>query len=277
MSTTWTTPDTRPRWRDLIAAEWIKLTSLRSTPIVLGLLVPLYLYFAHDGAATTYAHWPTLAAELKRHPDPAHDAFPFPKFLLLMATAGTLGAMTVAGEQASGLIRTTFIAVPARTRVLAAKAAVLTGTLAGVGLVIGVGVWGVTLATYGDRIPGFSYGTPGVGRAIAGTALLLPVCGLIGMALAAIIRNTAGTVFAVLVFFLAGPVAGKGRIPPLDAEWSAHVTNALPGYAWGRLTVMDPGHTVERLPSVPTAWITLAAWAFAALAVLLPLLRRRDV
>ncbi|WP_331770772.1 ABC transporter permease (plasmid) [Embleya sp. NBC_00888] len=274
--TTFATATTPARWLDLIGAECIKLRSLRSTPVVLGLLVPFYVWFAHDSAAVTHDAWPTMSASERQEFDPAHGAFRFPLFLLLMATAGTIGAMTVAGEYASGLIRTTFIAVPARGRVLAAKAVVVTGVLALLGLLVGVGVWAATFVAYGDRITAFSAGTPGVGRSVAGTTAMVAVCGLIGMAIASIIRNTAGSVFAVLVFFLLGPVVAKGRIPLLGAEHSAHVVNAMPAYAWGRLTVMNTSHVVERIPSVTAAWSALAGWALVAIAVQL-LLRRRDV
>jgi branched-subunit amino acid permease len=52
-----------------------------------------------------------------------------------MATAGTIGAMTVAGEHASGLIRTTFLAVPNRQHVVLAKAVVVASVTSAVGLV----------------------------------------------------------------------------------------------------------------------------------------------
>ncbi|MFI1384064.1 ABC transporter permease [Embleya sp. NPDC020886] len=279
---TTTTPAATPsatapaRRRDLIAAEWLKLRSLRSTPIVLALLVPLYVYFAYDAASITHDAWPTLSARQRQDVDPGHDALPFPRFLLLMATAGTIGAMTIAGEHASGLIRTTFIAVPARGRVLLAKMVVLSGVLALLGLIIGIGAWGATFVAYSDRITGFSFGTPGVVRSIAGTTVMVPMCALIGVAAAMIVRHTAGVVFAVLVFFLLGPVAIRGRLPLLDAASSAQLVNAMPAYAWGRLTIMTQGHIVERIPSIAAAWTALAGWALAAILVPM-LLRHRDV
>ena len=45
--------------------------------------------------------------------------------LLPMLGAGALGAQSIVGEHASGLIRTTLVAVPDRGRVVLAKAAVV--------------------------------------------------------------------------------------------------------------------------------------------------------
>ncbi|AOR32137.1 hypothetical protein BFF78_14655 [Streptomyces fodineus] len=265
------------RWRDLLGAEWIKLWSLRSTPVVLGVLLVFYLYLAYRAAQLAHDSYPTWPAFARRDPDPAHDAFDFPKFLLLMATAGTIGAMSVAGEHASGLIRTTLVAVPARGRVMLAKAMVMTAVLAVLGLLVGIGCWGITLAVISDRITGFSFTTPGIWRVIAGTTVMVPVCGLTGMAAATLIRNTAGTVFAVLAFFLVGPLAVKAPLPLLSADQRADLGNTLPAYAWGRLTLMSHGHLVEHVGSIPAAWISLAVWAVVSVGITVTVLRHRDV
>ncbi|MCC9308409.1 ABC transporter permease [Kitasatospora sp. RB6PN24] len=269
-------PISRARWRDLLGAEWIKLWSLRSTAIVLGCLIVGYVYLAYKAAITTYDAWPTMAAWMKAVEDPAHDAFDFPAFMLFEAAMGTIGAMTISGEHASGLIRTTLIAVPDRNRVMLAKVAVVTGVLAAVGLVLSTAVWAATFTVFSGRINGYSFSTPGVGRSILATTLMAPVCGLIGMALAALIRNTAGTVFTVLAFFLVGPVAFKGRVPLLSADLAADISNRLPAYSWARLCLMAHGHIVGRIASVPTAWSALIGWAVVSVALVV-LLRRRDV
>ncbi|MER7844231.1 hypothetical protein ABTZ03_09835 [Kitasatospora sp. NPDC096077] len=113
-----------------------------------------------------------------------------------------IGAQTLLGETAGGLIRTTFMAVPNRSRVLLAKAGVLTAVLTAVGALVAVLTWSVTLACYADRITAFSWSTPGLGRWTLATVVAFPVSGLIGMAGAALVRNTAATVFALFVNFV---------------------------------------------------------------------------
>ncbi|MFE5039270.1 ABC transporter permease subunit [Streptomyces sp. NPDC056683] len=267
----------RARWRDLLGSEWIKLWSLRSTAIVLGCLVVMYVYFAYRAAVTTYDAWPTMTNWMRADPDPAHDAFDGPTFMLLQATVGTIGAMTIAGEYASGLIRTSLIAVPDRNRVMLAKVGVVAGVMATVGLILSVAIWAVTFAVFSGRINGYSFSTPGVGRSILATTLMVPVCGLIGMGLAALIRNTAGTVFAVLAFFLVGPLVFKAPLPLLSNNLRADIGNTMPAYSWYRLCIMAHGHIVERIPSVPAAWTALICWAVVSVVVVVMVLRRRDV
>lgn len=56
--------------------------------------------------------------------------------MLLALAAGAIGAVSVTGEYGSGLIRTTFTAVPARRSVMAAKAIVLTAVMTVFGAVV---------------------------------------------------------------------------------------------------------------------------------------------
>ena len=91
-------------------AEWTKLSALRSTWVVLGLMVVLTV---------------GLAGAAGRHARVAHlgDAFlGVDVFSLLL---GVFGILMITGEYGSGLIRATFAAVPRRVPVLAAKAVVL--------------------------------------------------------------------------------------------------------------------------------------------------------
>lgn len=48
----------RVRWRGLLAAEWIKLWSLRSTRWVLGLGVLILIALAVQSSLDTYDNWP---------------------------------------------------------------------------------------------------------------------------------------------------------------------------------------------------------------------------
>ncbi len=111
----------RARFGDLCAAEWIKLWSLRSTPIMLGVGVTLALYLAGRNSAGGTM----LPSGLKGPVDPNHAAFDGPSWVLAMIGAGMTGALALVGEHTSGLIRTTLLAVPRRRQVVVAKAAVV--------------------------------------------------------------------------------------------------------------------------------------------------------
>ncbi|WP_410050017.1 hypothetical protein [Actinomadura sp. CNU-125] len=58
------------RFRDLFAAEWIKLWSLRSTRYVLGLGTLLFVAIAAQKSLGTYQDWPSFRPAEKAHFDP---------------------------------------------------------------------------------------------------------------------------------------------------------------------------------------------------------------
>src|SRR6202030_274410 len=99
-----------------------------------------------------------------------------------------LGVLTFSTEYATGLILTTFAAVPRRRPVLAAKAAVagLTTLLAGE-VVAFTSFFAVQAILSGHHL-GVSVSHPGVPGAVLAEGLLLCVCTVLGVALGAIIR-----------------------------------------------------------------------------------------
>ncbi|MEV6978139.1 ABC transporter permease subunit [Kitasatospora sp. NPDC093806] len=268
-----------PRWRDLLGAEWIKLCSLRSTLIVLACIVVLAWYVAYDGANQAYTAWPGFEDDFKQIFDPGHETLYPPAYLLLMTVAGAIGAQTVVGEHANGLIRTTFIAVPARSRVVLAKAAVVTAALTVVGLLVGVGSWGIAMAIYSDRITAFSWTTPGLPGLLAAVVITFPVSGLIGMAVGTLIRNGPVTVFVLFVNFMIVPM---GLLAPDDkllhtGNFFEQVSNALPFSAFLQLTHIGSGHIVGYHPSDTEAWIALPVWGIVSCVIAVTVLRHRDV
>jgi hypothetical protein len=268
----------RARWRDLLAAEWIKLWSLRSTPLVLAALTLLYLYMTWHFSQGTNNAWPSYPAAMRASEYFAvMDAFGGATWFLLMIGAGTVGALTIAGEHASGLIRTTFTAVPQRWRVITAKAAVVLATMTVTGVVISAGTFAIDAAILSARIPGLSFTYPGAWQAIGASVLLVPACALTGMAVAALLRNTPATIFTICVLFILVPVALKS---PGDG-WTADLANGMPFYAWEALIHIGSahGHTVGGTdnPTVTGSWITLALWPAAAIIVSVLATSRRDV
>ena len=186
-----------PRWRDLVAAEWLKFWSLRSTFVVLAATIGVAFFLAYGSAEQTASAWPGPGGWMRGGFEPTLDAFFPPGFYAVMIIVGTLGAQSIVTEHASGLIRTTLIAVPRRSRVMLAKASVVAGALTVVGAVVTAGCWQITLAEYSGRITMYGWTTPGMARAFTATVLLFPLAGLIGLALGAVIRHAAVCIFAV--------------------------------------------------------------------------------
>ncbi|MGW2230952.1 ABC transporter permease subunit [Streptomyces formicae] len=274
-----TTTAHRARFADLLAAEWIKLWSLRSTFWVLGGGALTVIGINANSAwsnARRLADLPPPPADVDEVFlfDPLGTAFVDPAWQLLMVVAATVGALSVVGEYASGLIRTTFTAVPDRRAVVAAKASVVAAVLCVLGAVVAGVSFGVTQALLRDE-GGLSVGDPGALRAVAASALLAPVCALVGMALGALVRHAAGTVVAVVGVLLLLPALFQGD----TYQWVKEIGDAMPLSAWERL-VENPARSgpVEKYPvSVTEAWTVLAAWPLVAAAVAVFAVDRRDV
>src|SRR5689334_595119 len=103
-----------------LAAEWIKLRSLRAMLLTPLLGAVAFIGLADGQARNNGANWPHLDAVQKARFDPLAINFNFVVLGILLF--GVLGALVATNEYSSGLIRTTFAATPQRVLVLAAKA-----------------------------------------------------------------------------------------------------------------------------------------------------------
>ncbi|MFD7703351.1 ABC transporter permease [Streptomyces caelestis] len=272
------------RFRHLLAAEWIKLWSLRSTYWVLGAGALTVIGINVNSAASNadrLAHQqlpseppPGVPTRPELLFDPLHTAFVDPAWQLLMVITATVGGIAVFGEYTSGLIRTTFTAVPDRQAVIAAKVTVVSAVMLTLGTLVSGTAFGVTqmlLREYG----GLSLGDPGALRAVTAAALLAPLCALVGMAVGAVIRHAAGSIVAVIALLLLVPALFQGE----RCRWVKEIGNAMPLSAWERL-VMNPerARDLGKYPlTITEAWIVYGAWATAAVAIAMLVVRRRDV
>jgi hypothetical protein len=297
MSGTLTTPDRSApaarvepgaRFRDLVAAEWVKLWTLRSTYLVVVLTVlacvAIDVNAVHNDL--TYIDHPFvprgLALSGASVSSPvAYDALgsSLNKIArdLMMIAFGSLGAMTVFGEYSSGLVRTTFAAVPDRRSLVGAKIFVVVTVTTLAGTAVSAISFFVTQAMLASRHLGLSIGSPGALRAVAAFALIAPVSALVGMALAALIRHPAGSVMAVVGVLLLLPMFFGGDRYKLLKQ----IGNCMPLTALERLKI-DPDPALHQdlgkyAPTIATAWTVLAAWALAGGVIALVAVKRRDV
>jgi ABC-2 type transport system permease protein len=142
--------------RAVLRSEWIKLRSVRST---WWTLVSLFVLGAGLTILMCWANADWLASA---DADESPGSFITWGMTVAQITAVVLGALVVTTEYGTGMIRTTFSAVPSRGRVLAAKSVVLVAVLFVVGTATAlVGYFGGTF--FLDR--------EGVGMALEGDVL----------------------------------------------------------------------------------------------------------
>ncbi|GGZ06131.1 ABC transporter permease subunit [Streptomyces avidinii] len=263
----------RVRWRDLVAAEWIKLWALRSTHWVWGLGTLILLGLALQSSLDTYDSWPQYGPVQRSHYDPMSEALSGAGVALLMIGAGTTGALSIVGEYASGLIRATLTAVPARHRVVLAKAVVLAAVMSGVGAFVSLGTFTLSQAVLSGRGIGLSVGDPGVPGVLAANAALAPVSALVGLGLGALLRHTAISVVITCGLLVVLP----GFFKPTVHQWANELFGYFPYYAWrGTLSQLHP-RTGGALPTAAEAWTGLGLWPVLAVILAVSVVRRRDL
>ncbi|MER8186480.1 ABC transporter permease [Kitasatospora sp. NPDC094015] len=265
---------TPARFGDLVAAEWIKIRSLRSTPWTLALTT---LFVIGCAVVAAVADVRELA-----HPAPGarppqgflpFTAFPPAGCLTLVLVAGGVGAVSLTGEYGSGLIRTTTVAVPARGAVVLAKAVVLAALWTVLGAVVATGSFFASQAVLDGQHAGVGFTHPGVARALVAATLVAPVAALTGLGLGALIRHGGATVAAVAFTLLMLPTMLSS-----GTRWSADLRNAMVTTAWGRLAQnWDTSGTLGYPPTVAGSWAVYLLWPLVSVAVAVLLVRRRDV
>ncbi|MBV2151528.1 ABC transporter permease [Kitasatospora sp. SUK 42] len=268
-----------PRFTDLLAAEWIKLRSLRSTYWVLALAslaaIAINLNAVHSDLTYIDNPPPRMPGIPPFRYDALYHSLSSIACYLMAIAAGSLGAITVFGEYTTGLVRTTFAAVPDRRGVIAAKVLLIGGITALAGAVVSTVSFFACNAMLASRHVGLSI-TEGVSlRAVLGYAAIVPVCALIGMAVGALLRHaTASIVSLVMLFFILPLMFGGDRY-----RWLSEIGSHLPLATVNRLTYNpDSSTTISKYaPSVLDSWITMGVWAAVAVAVTMVVVRRRDV
>ncbi|HEY3506447.1 MAG TPA: ABC transporter permease [Actinocatenispora sp.] len=192
------------------------------------------------------------------------------------AVVVVLAVLAITEEYGTGMIRTTFAAVPGRVTVLGAKAAAVAaltlaaGTVAVAGcLIAGRLVPADGLGTaHGSAIGSITHG-PTL-RAGVGSVLYLVLVALLAIGIATVVRDTAVSIGVVLAVLYLPTLLAQAVSDPLRR----HIQQVAPMTAG---LAVQATTNLGKLPISPWAGIgVLAAWAAGALLLAGLLLRHRD-
>ncbi len=257
--------------REALHAEW---TKLRTAPDTIWLLLAVIaLTVAVGVVADAAARCPAGGCQV----DPARTSLT--GIYLSQAVVAILAVLAISSEYSSGMIRTTFTAMPRRAGVLAAKAVVLTGLVlaAGTVAVLGSLLAGLLILpghgfTAAHGYPALALSDGPVLRAAAGSVLYLALIALLSLGVATAARESAAAIGVVLgLLYLIPVIAAVVTVP----HWHRHLQQIAPMTA-GLAIQATTG--LRSLPISPWAGLgVLAAWAAAALLAGGLLLRLRDV
>ena len=256
--------------RGVLASEWTKIRSVRSTYWTLLALLVVGIGLGAVVAAATASHFTHLG-----HGAPAgfdatrrsQTAFTQLGALVLMV----LGAMTITGEYATGMIRTSLTTMPRRGTVYAAKLVVFAVMALAVSVVTSFLAFFVGQALMHSTGHAATLTQPNVLRAIVGCALYVVVIGLISYAFGTIIRRTAGAIATMVGILFILPII----VDVLPSNWSQDISRWLPNSAAD--AILTTGSSGD--PNLFPAWGQLAVTAGYAVILLVIgaiMFRKRD-
>lgn len=282
----------RYRVKQVVKSELVKIATLRSTAIILGITVVAALLVTGLVAHAALHHDPGWYVGF----DPTQESLT--GMIVAGLTGGVFGALVITGEYSSGTIRTTLAATPRRPVLLAAKTGVTAAAVVvfceilsiasfflGQGILSGqktpsaaalaqsgqdpVGPGGKLLTA--DISTHASLATPGALRAVLMTGLFVALLALLSFGFGLIFRSTAGAIagFAGVVFVL--PLVMHGI--------SARAAQYLPTFILTNsimATVHQPGSSEAAHVSAGVGLLLMAVYACVSLAIGAALFVRRD-
>jgi len=260
-------PPTRLTQARIARSEWTKFRSLRSSSFALLAALLMLVAFGIIASAATVHDWASMSAKDHAGFDPLLTSLRGVDGAQL--ALGVLGVLWITGEYGTGLIRSTFAAVPRRLPVLWAKAAVLASVTFSLALAGALTAFLVSQSILHSKHISIAFTDPGVTRAVIGAALYLTLLGLFSLGLGAVIRNTAGGIAALVSIVFVIPAL----INVLGASWKNAVYPYLPTDAGAAITSIHPqANTLAPW----TGFGLFLGYTAALLALAAILLRRRD-
>jgi ABC-type transport system involved in multi-copper enzyme maturation permease subunit len=189
---------------DVMASEWTKLRTVRSTTYSLIATIVLTIGIGVLATAMVAWRWPHLGAGFQQSFDPVRQSLT--GLLFGQLALGVLGVLVVSSEYGTGTIRATLSAVPNRPLVLLAKTLVFGAVAFILSEALLFATFLIGQAILAGEAPHASLGQPGVARAVIGGGLYLTCLALLAMGFASIIRHTAGAISAFVGVLLILPL-----------------------------------------------------------------------
>jgi ABC-2 type transport system permease protein len=258
------TSTSSPIVRDIRAAirsEWIKLRSVRSTPIFLGLatVIGLAMSLVLGKVVTTdpYDHLPFTVG----------NTFLVSTWLTTLF-AVVAGVLLFTSEVQHGTLAGTLTARPSKPIVIGAKVVVAAG------LGFSMGVLGIVGGLVGGVVSGMDTGDmSGATSGVAWALVLTTLASVLGLGVGLVVRHSAAAVTSVLIWALAVETLVRGMAP-------ATVSRLLPftaahGLLGTRSAADTPETLAAALSNVGNAAV-IGCWAAGAVVIGTVVLMRRD-
>lgn len=249
-----------------VRSEWVKFRTVRSTVWTLAVTLVVMVGLAALFAAVFRSNLDQIS-QTQSSGDIATSPIIVGTIFGQLAIA-VLGALTITGEYSTGMIRSTFCAVPARIPALVAKAVVVVfATLVTAAIATAVAV-GIVTPIFSGTVAALDLSDADILRVVVGTPLYLAGIALLALALGILIRNSAGAIFAVIGLVLViNPI-----LTQLPVKWLNTVASYLPSAAGQQLLKIHP----TQGPAPWVGYLVLLAWGVVLFAAGVVIAKRRD-
>jgi len=220
--------------RAALASEATKLRSVRST--VWTLVVAVVATVGIGALITTarVSRWSELSPHERLTLDPT--TISLRGVFLAQLAIGVLGVLVISSEYTTGMIRTTFGAVPRRPLVLFAKAVTFTVVAFVVATAACFAAFLIGQSILAAKHADVTLSDPGVLRAVVGAGTYLTLVGLLGLGLGTLLRRTAGAIATLFGLVLVLPALTEA----LPSPWDTDVGKLLPINAGRALFAVRP-------------------------------------
>jgi hypothetical protein len=192
--------------RRTVLAEWTKARTLRSTWRTVAVAAAVSVGLGAAVVASQVSSWDTMSAAQRRAFDPTSSSMI--GLLFAAVIIGSLAVRTITSEYSTGMIRTTFAAVPSRRTVLVAKAASMAAIAFPLALFCNVAGFEVGQRILSAKHVEVSLVHPGVVQAIVFGAIALSLIAVIGTSIGTLIRRTAPATTLLSVVLIGGALFG---------------------------------------------------------------------
>jgi ABC-2 type transport system permease protein len=264
-----------PGFLRVLNSEFIKFRTLLSTLILLGSTIVVIVgvgalaAWGIGQALQASGANPQRAAAMAAQGDIAASA-PSAGISFAQLILGSLAVLIISSEFTTGMARSTFTAVPKRIPALLAKLLVV---VVAAFLVTALSLWLAGLVAvpifdqYGHTL---DISSGHYIRTLLINSVYVAAVAAIGMALGALIRNSAGGIMSLVGIFFVLPIA----LQIIQGDFVKELRKFIPD------NTLAPMTAAEHLPDTLEAWqagLVLGAWVVIPVLLAAVLLKKRDV
>ena len=264
-------PSGRAGFGGTLRSEFTKIRSVRSTYWTLLVLLAVSVGIGAGISALSASGW-SNTPPADRTPLDATQLSIAALLILGQLVIVVLGALVLTAEYSTGMIRTSLIAMPRRIVIYVAKAVAFAAVALVVSLATAFVAFFLGQSLLASTHESATLAGHDVLRALIGSALYITLCGLFAFAAAAIIRNTAATITAIIGLLFVIPVL-VNLLP-----WRDDLVRWLPSSAARAIsaTVWNSGPQNSHLFSPWGQFAVFAVYTAVLLVVGGILFRKRD-